>query len=101
MLKDGCYIGCKAYELYVDAADLITRQAQEIERLTARAEQAERAVNKMAEYIVTLGRADYHLCDEIPRELHLKHQPKDDGNYDNANCIKCIAERYLSGLEGK
>jgi len=33
VLKDGCYIGCKAYELYVDAADLITRQAQEIAEL--------------------------------------------------------------------
>ena len=54
-----------------------------------------KAVDLMAEYIVTLGRVDYHLCDLIPKEIHLKHQPKNDGNYDNEPCQKCVAEYFL------
>lgn len=53
-------------------------------------QQYEKAIELMAEYIVTLGGVDYHLCDEIPREIHLKHQPKDDGNYDNEPCQRCV-----------
>ena len=58
-------------------------------------EKYKKAVELMAEYIVTLGRVDYHLCDEIPKEIHLKHQPKNDGNYDNEPCQKCVAEYFL------
>lgn len=52
----------------------------------------EKAIELMAEYIVTQGMVDYYLCDEIPREIHLKHQPKDDGNYDNEPCQRCVAD---------
>lgn len=55
-----------------------------------------RAIELMAEYIVTLGRVDYHLCDEIPKEIHLKHQPQNDGNYENESCFKCVAEYFLN-----
>ena len=54
-----------------------------------------KAIDLMAEYIVTLGRVDYYLCDLIPKEIHLKHQPKNDGNYDNEPCQKCVAEYFL------
>ena len=57
--------------------------------------QYEKAIELMAEYIVTLGRVDYFLCDEIPKDIHLKHQPKNDGNYDNEPCQKCMAEYFL------
>ena len=57
--------------------------------------QYEKAIDLMAEYIVTLGRVDYFLCDLIPKEIHLKHQPKNDGNYDNEPCQKCVAEYFL------
>ena len=63
-------------------------QAANVERLN-------KAIELMAEYIVTLGRVDYHLCDLIPKEIHLKHQPKNDGNYDNEPCQKCVAEYFL------
>ena len=49
----------------------------------------------MAEYIVALGRVDYFLCDEIPKEIHLKYQPKNDGNYENEPCQKCVEEYFL------
>lgn len=55
-----------------------------------------RAIELMAEYIVTLGGVDYHLCDEIPKEIHLKHQPQNDGNYENEPCFKCVAEYFLN-----
>lgn len=55
----------------------------------------EKAIELMAEYIVTLGRVDYFLCDEIPKDIHLKYQPKNDGNYDNEPCQKCVAEYFL------
>ena len=57
--------------------------------------QYEKVIELMAEYIVTLGRVDYFLCDEIPKDIHLKHQPKNDGNYDNEPCQKCMAEYFL------
>lgn len=46
-------------------------------------EQYEKVIDLMAEYIVNLDRVDYHLCDLIPKEIHLKHQPK------------CVAEYFL------
>ena len=56
--------------------------------------QYEKVIDLMAEYIVTLGRVDYHLCDLIPKEIHLKYQPKNDGDYDNEPCQKCVAEYF-------
>ena len=58
---------------------------------------AKEAVKNMAEYIVCAGRVDYYLCDEISQEHHLKYQPKNDGNYDNEPCYKCIADWFLQG----
>ena len=76
----------------------------ENEKLQAELEQAKRerdaaveAVKNMAEYIVCAGRVDYYLCDEISQEHHLKYQPKNDGNYDNEPCYKCIADWFLQG----
>lgn len=69
-----------------------------------RAEKAERerdaaveAVKNMAEYIVCVGRVDYFLCDDISMKHHLKYQPKNDGNYENAPCYECIADWFLQG----
>lgn len=64
-------------------------------------QQYEKAIELMAEYIVTLGRVDYYLCDEIPREIHLKYQPKDDGNYDNEPCQRCVAEYFMMKAGGE
>lgn len=99
---------CLLYAVAADAIENLQKQnnAQQdiIEKLKIRLEQtqAERdaalsAVDRMAEYIVTFGLVDYWLCDDIPRELHLKHQPKDDGNYENGPCIECVKEYYLHG----
>ena len=53
-----------------------------------------KAIDLMAEYIVTLGGVDRYLCDEIPEEHHMKYQPKNDGNYENEPCQKCVAEYF-------
>lgn len=53
-----------------------------------------KAIDLMAEYIVTLGGVDRYLCDEIPEKHHLKYQPKNDGNYENEPCQKCVAEYF-------
>ncbi len=68
-------------------------------RLQAEWDKAGGAISRMAEYIVTKGRVDYFLCDEIPKAIHLKYQPKNDGNYENEPCIKCVAEYFTRGLE--
>ena len=65
--------------------------------VTAERDEAASAVAKMAEYIVTLGGADYHLCDVIPQEHHLKYQSKNDGDYDNEPCIECVKAYFMSG----
>ena len=57
-------------------------------------ELSNRTIELMAEYIVTLGRVDSFLCDTIPNEIHLKYQPKNDGDYDNEPCQKCVAEYF-------
>lgn len=62
-------------------------QAANVDRLN-------KAIDLMAEYIVTLGGVDRYLCDEIPVEHHLKYQPKNDGNYENEPCQKCVAEYF-------
>lgn len=83
----------KIVRLTMDNANLRAQLSASQQRERAAVE----AVNRMAEYIVTKGRVDYWLCDDIPEELHLKHQPKNDGNYDNAPCIKCVAEYFMGG----
>ena len=87
------------------AATLSTLQAEneklraDLARVTAERDAAVKAVKNMAEYIVCAGRVDYFLCDEISQEHHLKYQPKNDGNYDNEPCYKCIADWFLQGHE--
>ena len=71
----------------------------DLARVTAERDAAVEAVKNMAEYIVCAGRVDYYLCDEISQEHHLKYQPKNDGNYDNEPCYKCIADWFLQGHE--
>ena len=86
-------------------AALSTLQAEneklraDLARVTAERDAAVKAVKNMAEYIVCAGRVDYFLCDEISQEHHLKYQPKNDGNYDNEPCYKCIADWFLQGHE--
>ena len=89
-----------------NAAEALSALQAENEKLRAEMEQvkAERdaaveAVKNMAEYIVCAGRVDYYLCDEISQEHHLKYQPKNDGNYDNEPCYRCIADWFLQGHE--
>ena len=87
------------------ATALSTLQAEneklrdKLARVTAERDAAVEAVKNMAEYIVCAGRVDYYLCDEISQEHHLKYQPKNDGNYDNEPCYKCIADWFLQGHE--
>ena len=69
----------------------------ELEQVKQESDAAVEAVKNMAEYIVCAGRVDYYLCDEISQEHHLKYQPKNDGNYDNEPCYKCIADWFLQG----
>lgn len=69
----------------------------ELEQAKRERDAAVEAVKNMAEYIVCAGRVDYYLCDEISQEHHLKYQPKNDGNYDNEPCYKCIADWFLQG----
>ena len=87
-----------------DAATALSTLQAENEKLRGELEQVKRerdgaikAVKNMAEYIVCAGRVDYYLCDEISQEHHLKYQPKNDGNYDNEPCYKCIADWFLQG----
>lgn len=90
--------------LFDEAATALSAQQAENEKLRAELEQVKQesdaaveAVKNMAEYIVCAGRVDYYLCDEISQEHHLKYQPKNDGNYDNEPCYKCIADWFLQG----
>lgn len=53
----------------------------------------------MAKYIVEQGNVDMNLCDDIPNELHLKYQPKNDGNYENEPCIQCVQEHFRQQVE--
>ena len=80
-----------------DAALAIETLRADLARVTAERDGAVEAVKNMAEYIVCAGRVDYYLCDEISQEHHLKYQPKNDGNYDNEPCYKCITDWFLQG----
>ena len=74
-----------------------TQLKEKLETIKQERDAAVEAVKNMAEYIVCAGRVDYFLCDEISQEHHLKYQPKNDGNYDNEPCYKCIADWFLQG----
>lgn len=80
-----------------DAITAIETLRADLARVTAERDAAVEAVKNMAEYIVCAGRVDYYLCDEISQEHHLKYQPKNDGNYDNESCYKCIVDWFLQG----
>mgnify|MGYP001625373684 FL=1 len=88
-----------AVKLQVKMTEISNRQMAELEQVKAERDAAVEAVKNMAEYIVCAGRVDYFLCDEISQEHHLKYQPKNDGNYDNEPCYKCIADWFLQGHE--
>ena len=76
------------------AADLIENQQREIEALKS-------ALHEMAVDFVAMGRIDYWFCDDVPTELHMKHQPKNDGNYENEPCTECVKEYYLQKASGE
>ena len=112
-LIDRLYTKQQSYASYTDSelahvmedaiTALSTLQAEneklraELKQVKAERDAAVEAVKNMAEYIVCAGRVDYYLCDEISQEHHLKYQPKNDGNYDNEPCYKCIADWFLQG----
>ena len=83
--------------LYENAERAYTKAQADLARVTAERDGAVEAVKNMAEYIVCAGRVGYFLCDEISQEHHLKYQPKNDGNYDNEPCYKCVADWFLQG----
>ena len=89
--------GPEGRKMAADAATAIETLRADLARVTAERDAAVEAVKNMAEYIVCAGRVDYYLCDEISQEHHLKYQPKNDGNYDNEPCYKCIADWFLQG----
>ena len=91
--------GPEGIKMCHDAALAIKALRADLARVTAERDGAVEAVKNMAEYIVCAGRVDYYLCDEISQEHHLKYQPKNDGNYDNEPCYKCIADWFLQGHE--
>ena len=91
--------GCQVRTFLLDAATAIETLRADLARVTTERDGAIKAVKNMAEYIVCAGRVDYYLCDEISQEHHLKYQPKNDGNYDNEPCYKCIADWFLQGHE--
>ena len=77
-----------------EAADPIENQQREIETLKS-------ALHEMAVDFVAMGRIDYWFCDDVPTELHMKHQPKNDGNYENEPCTECVKEYYLQKASGE
>lgn len=91
------YISEAADRGEIQAADGLEKLQAELEQVKRERDAAVEAVKNMAEYIVCAGRVDYYLCDEISQEHHLKYQPKNDGNYDNEPCYKCIADWFLQG----
>lgn len=86
---DGLIVGTACFDFVTArAADLIENQQREIEALKS-------ALHEMATDLVAWGRVDYWLCDDVPTELHMKYQPKNDGNYENEPCVECVEEYYL------
>lgn len=98
---DGQHVERTAVDITERAAEAIERLLSELERVKRERDAAMDAIGRMAEYIVTYGRVDEMLCDDIPRELHLKYQPLDDGNYDNEPCIECVREYFMRREENQ
>ena len=100
-LIDDLRVACAGnqYNIMGVAATAIETLQSDLASVTAERDAAVEAVKNMAEYIVCAGRVDYYLCDEISQEHHLKYQPKNDGNYDNEPCYRCIADWFLQGHE--
>jgi len=74
---------------------LVKCSADKIGKLESKCDALKKALELMATYLVRLGRVDEMLCDDIPQSLHLKYQPKNDGDYENEPCIKCVQEYYI------
>ena len=85
------------WETPITLGDHLDAAADALAAVTAERDTLKEALELMAEYIVTLGGVDYHLCDVIPQEHHLKYQPKNDGDYDNEPCIECVKAYFMSG----
>ena len=73
---------------------LMLQAAGALESLLAEVKQLKKQGGLMARYIVEHGNVDMSLCDDIPNELHLKYQPKNDGNYENEPCAQCVKEYF-------
>ena len=58
-----------------------------------------RALELASKFIVEYGRVDQFLCDDIPDPIHLKHQPKNNGDYANGPCIKCVQEYFTQKVQ--
>nr|DAF80580.1 MAG TPA: hypothetical protein [Caudoviricetes sp.] len=87
-------VPCALCDVLPAAADLIENQQREIEALKS-------ALHEMAADLVAWGRVDYWLCDDVPDKLHMKYQPKNDGNYENEPCVECVKEYYLQKASGE
>jgi hypothetical protein len=74
-------------------------QSEKIHRLEAENVTLKKQISLMAKYIVEFGNLDMNLCDEIPDKIHLKYQPKNDGNYENESCIQCVQEHFRQQAE--
>ena len=94
---DAEWANANEWETPITLSDHLDAAADALAAVTAERDAAANAVARMAEYIVTLGGVDYHLCDVIPQEHHLKYQPKNDGDYDNEPCIECVKAYFMSG----
>ena len=95
--SDAEWAHANEWETPITLGDHLDAAADALAAITAERDAAANAVARMAEYIVTLGGADYHLCYYIPQEHHLKFQPKNDGDYDNEPCIECVKAYFMSG----
>ena len=84
------------WETPITLGDHLDAAADALASVTAERDALKEALELMAEYIVNLGGVDYHLCDVIPQEYHLKFQSKNDGDYDNEPCIECVKAYFMS-----
>lgn len=77
----------------------------DLKKQLAESEKREKVANEtiqlMAHDMVCFGCIDNWLCDDIPQEIHLKYQPKNDGKYANEPCYKCIEEYYRRGVQAE
>lgn len=76
-------------------ADLIANSPADLAYMLDENAVLRKALELMAKHIVVYGNLDTMLCDNIPQSLHFKYQPKNDGNYGNEPCEKCIQDYYI------